>query len=79
MEDKQLEELEKIFSSVMAELSEMIDNLREVDNQLDPMVSTILASFVCQIVIENYGKTEKAHEVLNKIMGLAWKSNIKED
>jgi hypothetical protein len=65
-------ELIDVIHGFSIKLDDDVERILEIDVDLAACIGTILGAYVCKMVVDRYGKTSKAQEILNETMRKSW-------
>jgi cell division protein ZapA (FtsZ GTPase activity inhibitor) len=63
-----------ILKDFASELDDKVECILKINQDLPSCIATILGAYVCKMVVDRFGKTEKAQEILNQTMQKSWES-----
>jgi hypothetical protein len=67
-------ELIAIIEDFSNKLDDDVERILEMDVDLAACIATVLGAYVCKMVVDRYGKTSKAQEILNETMRKSWEA-----
>jgi hypothetical protein len=67
-------ELIAIIEDFSNKLDDDVERILEIDEHSASCIGVILGAYVCKMVVDRYGKTEKAQEILNQAMQKSWEA-----
>lgn len=67
-------ELITIIEDFSKNLDDEVERILEIDEHLASCIGITLGAYVCKMVVDRYGKTEKAQEILNQAMKKSWEA-----
>jgi hypothetical protein len=67
-------ELIAIIEDFSNKLDDDVERILEINQDVASCIGTILGAYVCKMVVDRYGKTSKAQEILNETMKKAWEA-----